>query len=322
ARVRGSPLGRPRQRHVRVDEHVAGPQPDLAHVGRVPELARALLRDLAVLDEARGEVDDEDVERAGGHLDRPPVDDRVDVLDVADLRLRAVAEAERDRGLARPDRAHAQAPRLGELAQGRVVPDRRDAEAHLAVQVDAVVPELAVGALLPPRPDLVEADPHAAVDDRRALADDAGARVGKPRPLGQVPPHGAGLVRVVRRRLAELLHLDALVAAPGRGRARDGAERAEGGPGWERALGRTHTGASAAPQRARPSSRRAARRTARRPGGEPVDRYRAALWKRAGGPPPRRSPAAGRWTAAAPPAGTSVPDGPGQGRATRLTCRR
>src|SRR5690606_20478357 len=110
------------------------------------------------------------------------------------------------------------------------------------------------------------------------------------RPLGQVPPHGAGLVRVVRRRLAELLHLDALVAAPGRGRARDGGEREEGGPGEERALGRTHTGESTVLQRARPSSRRAARRTAPLPGGGPVDRYRAALRKRAGGPPPRRRP--------------------------------
>src|SRR5690606_22644655 len=122
------------------------------------------------------------------------------------------SDLERDRRVARPLRANAQAIGRRELLHRRVVLDRRDAEAHLAVQVDAVVPELAVGPLLPAGPHPAEADPHAAVDAGGALDDDAGSRVAEPGALGQVLPGGAGLERVVGGRLRELLHLDALLA--------------------------------------------------------------------------------------------------------------
>src|SRR5690606_21689689 len=126
--------------------------------------------------------------------------DRVHVVDQSLLRRRAVAEAQRDGGVARPLAADAQGARLGELLEGRVVLAGRYAEADLAVEEHAAVAELTVRPLLPPRPDLAERDPQAAVHDGRSFDEPGGASVLQPGSLGQVLPGSASLVRVVGRR--------------------------------------------------------------------------------------------------------------------------
>src|SRR5690606_33160381 len=132
-------------------------------------LPRALVQDVRLVVEFPGrEVDYEHLELTGRHLDRALVNDRVDVVDLPLLRRRAVAEAQRDGGVARPLAADAQGARLGELLEGRLVLDGRYAETDLAVEEDAAVAELTVRPLLPARPDLAERDPQAAVHDGRS----------------------------------------------------------------------------------------------------------------------------------------------------------